>query len=49
MDLHDDSWAEREVPMSADASQLFLFQHRENWAPSGPPPDAAKSAVGADH
>jgi hypothetical protein len=40
MDLHDDSWAEREVPMSADASQLFLFQHREKWAPSGPPPAA---------
>lgn len=38
MDLHDDSWAAREVPLSADASQLFLFQHREKWAPSGPPP-----------
>ena len=23
--------------MSADASQLFLFQHREKWAPGGPP------------
>jgi catechol 2,3-dioxygenase-like lactoylglutathione lyase family enzyme len=49
MDLHDNSWTAREVPMNADASQLFLFQHRENWAPSGPPPDAAKPAVGADH
>jgi catechol 2,3-dioxygenase-like lactoylglutathione lyase family enzyme len=49
MDLHDDSWAEREVPMSADASQLFLFQHRENWAPSGPPPGAGKPGVAADH
>jgi catechol 2,3-dioxygenase-like lactoylglutathione lyase family enzyme len=49
MDLHDDRWTEREVPMSADASQLFLFQHRENWAPSGPPPGAGKPAVGADH
>ena len=38
MDLHDDAWAPREVPMGADASQLFLFQHREKWAPSGPPP-----------
>ncbi|MEK8044797.1 VOC family protein [Ideonella margarita] len=38
MDLHDDSWTAREVPMSADASQLFLFQNREKWAPSGPPP-----------
>ena len=41
MDLHDDSWAAREVPMSADASQLFLFQHREKWAPGGPPPAGA--------
>ena len=38
MDLHDQAWAAREVPMSADASQLFLFQHREKWAPGGPPP-----------
>ena len=38
MDLHDDHWTAREVPMSADASQLFLFQFREKWAPSGPPP-----------
>jgi catechol 2,3-dioxygenase-like lactoylglutathione lyase family enzyme len=40
MDQHDERWAAREVPMSADASQLFLFQHREKWAPSGPPPGA---------
>ena len=38
MDLHDDSWAPRDAPMGADASQLFLFQYREKWAPSGPPP-----------
>lgn len=38
MDLHDDNWTAREVPMGADASQLFLFQFREKWAPSGPPP-----------
>jgi len=38
MDLHDESWTAREAPMGADSSQLFLFQHRENWAPSGPPP-----------
>ena len=38
MDLHDERWAAREVPMGADASQLFLFQSREKWAPSGPPP-----------
>lgn len=41
MDLHDDTWTAREVSMSADASQLFLFQHREKWAPSGPPPAGA--------
>ncbi|QIL74324.1 glyoxalase (plasmid) [Diaphorobacter sp. HDW4B] len=40
MDLHDDSWIAREGPMGADASQLFLFQYREKWAPSGPPPGA---------
>lgn len=38
MDLHDDAWTAREGPMGADASQLFLFQHREKWAPGGPPP-----------
>ena len=40
MDLHDDSWTAREAPMGADASQVFLFQFREKWAPGGPPPDA---------
>lgn len=43
MDLHDDEWAAREAPMGADASQLFLFQHREKWAPGGPPPAGAKA------
>ena len=37
MDLHDGTWVERQVPMSADASQLFLFQQREKWLPSGKP------------
>lgn len=37
MDLHDGKWTAREAPMGADASQLFLFQHREKWAPGGPP------------
>ncbi|HDR9507834.1 glyoxalase [Burkholderia cepacia] len=41
MDLHDDAWNAREAPIGADASQLFLFQHREKWVPSGPPPGAA--------
>jgi len=40
MDVHDDAWVAREAPMSADVSQLFLFQHRDKWAPSGPPPGA---------
>ena len=46
MDLHDDQWVAREVPVGADASQLFLFQHRAKWFPSGPPP-AGRVAV--DH
>jgi catechol 2,3-dioxygenase-like lactoylglutathione lyase family enzyme len=37
MDVHDDTWTARDVAMSADASQLFLFQHRDKWAPGGPP------------
>ncbi|MEK7888347.1 VOC family protein [Burkholderia contaminans] len=41
MDLHDVAWNAREAPMGADASQLFLFQHRDKWAPGGPPPGAA--------
>ena len=40
MDLHDDEWTARAAPMGADASQLFLLQHREKWAPGGPPPAA---------
>jgi catechol 2,3-dioxygenase-like lactoylglutathione lyase family enzyme len=44
MDLHDNAWAAREAPMGADASQLFLLQHREKWAPGGPPPAAAGRA-----
>jgi len=38
MDLHDGEWTAREAAMGADASQLFLLQHREKWAPGGPPP-----------
>lgn len=44
MDLHDTTWQAREVPMSADASQLFLFQPRDKWSPGGPPPGAAGAA-----
>lgn len=38
MDLHDDTWVAREAPMQVDESQIFLFQHREKWAPGGAPP-----------
>ena len=41
MDLHDETWTAREVAMGADASQLFLFQQRDKWAPGGPPPAGA--------
>jgi catechol 2,3-dioxygenase-like lactoylglutathione lyase family enzyme len=42
MDLHDESWVAREAPLSADASQLFLFQQRDKWAPGGPPAGGSK-------
>jgi catechol 2,3-dioxygenase-like lactoylglutathione lyase family enzyme len=41
MDLHDDSWTAREMPANEDNSQLFLFQSRDKWYPSGPPPGGA--------
>ena len=44
MDQHDDEWAPRETPMSPEAAQAFLFEHREQWAPGGPPP--ARSGAG---
>ncbi|WP_321854137.1 VOC family protein [Paraburkholderia tropica] len=44
MDIHDETWVARHVPMAADATQLFLFLHREKWAPGGPPPGAADKA-----
>jgi len=47
MDLHDGTWTAREANASADTSQLFLFQHREKWYPSGPPPGPQRAAV--DH
>lgn len=37
MDQHDDTWVAREVNISADNSQYFLFAHREKWAPGGDP------------
>lgn len=38
MDLHDGTWTEREVPMTKEAAQLFLFENVQKWAPGGPPP-----------
>ncbi|SBS29483.1 Glyoxalase/Bleomycin resistance protein/Dioxygenase superfamily protein [Marinomonas spartinae] len=39
MDKHDDTWAVRQAPMSADTSQLFLFSAKDKWAPGGAPPE----------
>ncbi len=47
MDLHDDQWAARAMPMSADTSQAFLLQHREKWAPSGPKPGPSAAGPAA--
>jgi len=35
MDLHDDSWVPRRVPVSADRSQSYLMQYRDKWFPGG--------------
>jgi hypothetical protein len=40
MDRHDAQWQARAETMSADASQLFLFQQRDKWAPGGPSPES---------
>jgi catechol 2,3-dioxygenase-like lactoylglutathione lyase family enzyme len=39
MDLHDDDWVAREAEMGEDTSQLFLFTLRDNWIPTGGPPE----------
>jgi catechol 2,3-dioxygenase-like lactoylglutathione lyase family enzyme len=44
MDIHDEAWVARAIPMDADASQLFLFERRDKWAPGGPPPGAVGAA-----
>ena len=38
MDVHDDNWEPRTTDMGAEASQLFLFENVEKWAPGGKPP-----------
>ena len=35
MDLHDDTWQPRAMPMGKDSSQIFLFESRDKWAPGG--------------
>lgn len=35
MDLHDDSWQPRSLPIGADTSQIFLFQRCPKWIPGG--------------
>ena len=45
MDLHDDSWVPRELPLHADNAQAYLFEITENWAPfNGPRKPAAAQA-----
>lgn len=34
MDQHDDDWVARELPVTADTLQLFLFNERPKWNPS---------------
>jgi catechol 2,3-dioxygenase-like lactoylglutathione lyase family enzyme len=35
MDLHDERWTARSVPMAVDSTQLFLFSARDKWVPGG--------------
>lgn len=44
MDLHDDSWEPRAVPVSPELSQVFLFENRPKWAPV-----KGKEGAGDDH
>lgn len=43
MDLHDDEWEARDIPISEDSSQDFLFKYTDKWTPGGGPPE------GGDH
>ena len=45
MDLHDNEWVAREIAISADASQMFLFKSIEKWMPSGGPPPGKSTAI----
>jgi len=35
MDKHDNDWKPRSIEMSPGAAQMYLFEHREKWAPGG--------------
>ena len=37
MDIHDETWVAREVKISAETSQMFLFENVEKWSPGGGP------------
>ena len=39
MDLHDDTWTPRSIPMGPDYSQVFLLKSTPKWSPGGPPPE----------
>lgn len=43
MDKHDDSWVARQAPISPEASQMFLFEWRQRWAPTGGPGGATEA------
>jgi len=40
MDQHDDDWVARQVNISAEAAQAYVFEYREKWLPGGPHRDA---------
>lgn len=35
MDVLDDKWEARDWPAKVENTQMFLFEHREKWAPGG--------------
>lgn len=41
MDHHDENWVAREAEVGADTSQVFLFQRRDKWFPTGAPGEHA--------
>lgn len=39
MDKHDDEWVARSEQVGPESAQMFLFEHREKWFPTGPDED----------